>query len=74
MPVHNIILGIVTKAVEIAGPIVLRELQKPRTRQFIEEKVQDVALEIARRKFTSKKSKEIIIRRGNRKFHCRMVK
>jgi len=58
---------------EQIGPIILRELAKPRTRQFIEEKVGDVAIELARGRFTKKAKKEIIIRRGKHQFKCRRI-
>ena len=57
---------------ELIGPIVLREVAKPRFRRFVEEKIGEGAIEIARRRFT-KKSKIIIIQRGKRRFSCRQV-
>jgi len=63
---------IFTKTVELVGPVLLRELAKPRTRRFLEEKAGDVAIEIARR-FQTKKSKKIIIRKGRQSFECRRV-
>jgi len=65
---------ILRRGADILGPIILRELSKPRTRRFIEEKVGDVAIELARHRFTKKTKKNIIIRRGKRKFSCRMVR
>ncbi len=64
---------ILRKGAEIVGPIIVRELSKPRTRKFLEEKAGDVAIEVGRRIFT-KKSKKFIMRKGQRRFECRMVK
>jgi len=61
------------KGVDLIGPIILREVAKPRFRRFVEEKAQDVATEIARR-VTTKKSKKFIMRRGRQQFQCRRVK
>jgi len=61
------------KAVEIISPIVIREVSKPRFRRFLEEKAQDVAIEIARRVTTKKSKKNIIIRKGKTKFTCRRM-
>jgi len=58
------------KAVDIVGPIVMRELSKPRTRQVIEEKVGELATELARQRFTKKSKKIITIRRGTKQFRC----
>jgi len=73
LPVHNILIGVISKAVEFAGPIVIREVSKPRTRRFIEEKVSDVALEFARRRFTGKAKKSFTMKRGGSRFECRRV-
>jgi len=61
------------KAVEIITPVVAREIAKPRFRKFIEEKAADVAIELGRR-FTTAKSKNIIIRRGGNKFSCKRMR
>ncbi len=64
---------ILRKGVEVIGPILVREISKPRFRRFLEEKAGDVAIELGRR-VTTKKSKKFIVRRGGRKMECRMVK
>jgi len=62
------------KAAEVVGPILIRELQKPRTRRIIEEKVGELAQELARRRFTGKETRNVItIRRGRTRFQCRRV-
>jgi len=65
----------VRKGVELIGPIVIQEVSKPRFRRFVEDKFGELAVEIARRRFTPKmkKSKKFIMRRGRRRFECRMV-
>jgi len=79
MPYHQLIIGVVQKAIELAGPIVLREINRPRTRKFVEDFAKDQVRDLAvslRNQFqgTKKKSqKDFIIRRGNRRFHCRKV-
>jgi len=76
MPIHQVLVQSLGKVAELVGPIIVRELGKPRTRRFIEEKVGEFATEIARRRFTSKgkkTKKSFITRRGNVKFHCRRM-
>jgi len=72
LPVHGIIFAGIQRTVELAGPIILREVQKPRFRKFVEEKLQDVATELGRQRFT-KKSKKFIMRKGKRRYECRMT-
>ena len=62
------------KGGELIGPIIVRELGKPRTRKFIEQKVEEFAQELGRRVTTTKKSKQFIMRRGGQQFKCRRVR
>jgi len=64
---------ILRRGADILGPIVLRELAKPRTTKFIEEKVGEFSQELARQRFTKKSKKLIIIRRGRHNFKCRRM-
>jgi len=63
------------KVLETIGPIVLREVSKPRFRRFVEEKVGDLAIELARKRFSpkTKTRKEFITRRGRQRFRCRLM-
>ena len=73
MPIHGIVLTGVEAVARIAGPIIVRELSKPRTRRFLEDKVGELATEIARRRFTEKSSKKQPKRGGKRMIVCRRV-
>jgi len=65
-----VIVDFTRRAVETFGPVLLRELAKPRTRRFIEEKVRDIKKDIGVRRATTGKSKKFIIRRGRQSFQC----
>jgi len=67
---------ILKTGIEIVGPIILREVIKPRFRKFVESQVEGFAQELARRRFTTKRTKTknvINIRRGKQRFQCRKV-
>ena len=71
----TLLFGIPTaqKIIETLGPIVIREVSKPRFRRFIEEKVGDVATELARQRFTKKSKRSFIMTKGSQKFTCRRM-
>jgi len=68
---------ILRTGIEIFGPIVLREVSKPRFRKFVEQKVEDISIDLGQRivgKFRKRTKNDFIIRRGKQNFHCRRMR
>ncbi len=72
MPIHGVVFGLIKQGVETLGPIIIREIAT-RTPKFVEQQFEGLAQEIARRRFTQKGTKKIIIRRGKTNFLCRRM-